>query len=81
MKEKLWFVNFYKSRDDPFMCVRGIPHNLFLNDFLPSSLLQFFLWNLSSIRCKYAFQYNKKVKEMPFNAVMGDLVWNIFYCL
>ena len=32
---------FYKSKDDHLMRVSEIPHNIFSNDFLYSSLIQF----------------------------------------
>ena len=33
---------FFKYKDDPFMRVCGIPHDLLSTDFLPNSLIQFF---------------------------------------
>ena len=40
-KGKLY--SFCNSKDDPFMGVCGIPHNLFSNDFLHCSSIQLFL--------------------------------------
>ena len=63
------------------MRVCEIPHNLFLNHFLHSSLIHFFfLQKSSSIRYKfYVAQLDKKLKEMSFKAVLGDLEGKIFF--
>ena len=61
------------------MLVCGIPNNLFLNNFLQSSLLRFFIRSLLGYDANLMFFSNIKEKEMRFKAVLGDLERKIFF--